>query len=112
MSVLCISYIASFNENMAIFSPAGRVKAFVADITRPDDLLANIPPGSVDFVSMVFVLSAISPDMMHAAISNVARLLKPGTGKLLFRDYGRGDMAQDKHQVCPPLCSQSIPAFL
>eukprot|EP00955_Chlamydomonas_euryale_P065357 359211-Chlamydomonas_euryale.AAC.11 len=48
---------------------------------------------------MVFVLSAVSPERMPAALANVARLLKPGTGRLLFRDYGRGDLAQDKHQA-------------
>ena len=78
---------------------AGRVKAFVADITQPEDLMANIPEGSVDFVTMVFVLSAISPEKMHSAIANIARLLRPGTGRILFRDYARGDLAQDKHQV-------------
>ena len=40
----------------------GRVKAFVADITRPDELLANVPEGSVDTVTMIFCLSAISPE--------------------------------------------------
>ena len=36
---------------------------------------------------------------MKAAVSNVARLLRPGTGRVLFRDYARGDLAQDKHEV-------------
>ncbi|GAX86222.1 hypothetical protein CEUSTIGMA_g13635.t1 [Chlamydomonas eustigma] len=77
---------------------SGRVHAFVADITKSADLLLEIPEGTVDFVTMVFVLSAISPSQMHAALCNIARLLKPGSGKVLFRDYARGDLAQDKHQ--------------
>jgi hypothetical protein len=36
---------------------------------------------------------------MQVAVSNVARLLRPGTGRVLFRDYARGDLAQDKHEV-------------
>ena len=48
---------------------------------------------------MVFVLSAISPEKMHAALANVARVLKPGSGRLLFRDYAQGDLAQERHQV-------------
>jgi ubiquinone/menaquinone biosynthesis C-methylase UbiE len=63
-------------------------------------LLREVPEGTVDFVTMVFVLSAISPSQMHSALLNIARLLKPGKGKVLFRDYARGDLAQDKHQVC------------
>jgi len=76
---------------------SGRVTAFVADLTH-DDLTAHVPPGSVDFVTMVFVLSAISPEKMHDALRNVSRVLRPGTGRLLFRDYGLGDLAQDRHQ--------------
>ena len=76
----------------------GRVTAFVADITQPGSLDA-VPRGSMDFVTMVFVLSAISPERMGDALANVAAVLKPGTGKVLFRDYALGDQAQDKHQV-------------
>ncbi|KAG1679635.1 hypothetical protein FOA52_006152 [Chlamydomonas sp. UWO 241] len=79
------------------YGPGG-VTAFVCDLTR-DDLLSHVPPGSVDFVTMVFVLSAISPEAMDRAVANVARVLKRGSGLLLFRDYARGDMAQDKHQA-------------
>ncbi len=42
--------------------------------------------------------------MMGAAVANVTRILKPGTGKLLFRDYAQGDLAQDKHEVCVCVC--------
>jgi SAM-dependent methyltransferase len=42
----------------------GRIEAFEADITR-DDLLEKVPMGKLDFVTMVFVLSALDPSAMH-----------------------------------------------
>ena len=45
---------------------AGRVAAFVADLTA-DDLAARVPPGGVDFVTLIFVLSAIDPAKMPQA---------------------------------------------
>ncbi|XP_076349217.1 tRNA N(3)-cytidine methyltransferase METTL6 isoform X1 [Tachypleus tridentatus] len=65
--------------------------AFLCDLTQ-DNLAATIIPGSVDFVSMVFVLSAIHPEKMKAVLTNVHQVLKPG-GLVLFRDYGLYDQA-------------------
>lgn len=49
---------------------SGRVKAFVADITK--DRLANtVYPATVDICTMVFVLSAISPERMAAVIPSL-----------------------------------------
>ena len=45
---------------------SGRITAFVADITS-DRLSALIPPATVDICTMVFVLSAISPQRMKQA---------------------------------------------
>lgn len=72
-----------------------RCNAFVADITQ-DDLSAHVKLGSIDFCTMIFVLSAISPEMMPQAIRNVKAVLKPGTGRILFRDYAEGDLAQER----------------
>lgn len=56
-----------------------RCKAFQCDLTS-DDLTANVPPGSIDCVTMLFMLSAISPEKFAASIANVAKVLKPGGG--------------------------------
>lgn len=69
-----------------------RMKAFCADLTT-DDLFENIQPRSVDIASLIFVLSAIHPSMWSHVASLAFKVLKPG-GVLLFRDYGRYDMAQ------------------
>jgi tRNAThr (cytosine32-N3)-methyltransferase len=57
----------------------------------------SLPPGlseaSVDVVLMIFVFSALSPLQWRQAVHNINRVLKPG-GEVLFRDYGRGDLAQ------------------
>ena len=37
----------------------------------------------------VFVLSAIAPDKHADAVARLVRLLKPGSGVALVRDYGR-----------------------
>jgi len=56
-----------------------------------------LPPGlekgSVDIVVMIFIFSALSPSQWKQACRNVWDVLKPG-GIVLFRDYGRGDLAQ------------------
>jgi tRNAThr (cytosine32-N3)-methyltransferase len=57
------------------------------------ELPPGLSEGSVDVVLMIFIFSALSPLQWKQAVSNVARLLKPG-GELCFRDYGRGDLAQ------------------
>ncbi|KAK9477790.1 S-adenosyl-L-methionine-dependent methyltransferase [Lipomyces japonicus] len=56
-------------------------------------LPAGLQPHSVDFVILIFVFSALAPDQWTTAVANINRLLKPG-GEVLFRDYGRYDMAQ------------------
>ncbi|KAI9671514.1 MAG: hypothetical protein M1817_003566 [Caeruleum heppii] len=57
----------------------------------------ELPPGleeaSVDLVLMIFIFSALSPTQWRQAVRNIHRVLKPG-GEVLFRDYGRGDLAQ------------------
>ncbi|WVZ62850.1 hypothetical protein U9M48_012545 [Paspalum notatum var. saurae] len=47
--------------------------------------------GGMDFVTMIFTLSAIPFTLMPTAIEQCVSVLKPG-GLLLFRDYGLYDM--------------------
>ncbi|KAJ4922895.1 hypothetical protein JOQ06_026186 [Pogonophryne albipinna] len=68
-----------------------RCHAFQCDLTK-DDLRGNVPEGSVDVVTLIFVLSAVHPDKMKLALQNISRVLKPG-GMVLFRDYGLNDHA-------------------
>ncbi|XP_034409146.1 tRNA N(3)-methylcytidine methyltransferase METTL6 [Cyclopterus lumpus] len=68
-----------------------RCSAFQCDLTS-DDLRENVPQGSVDIVTLIFVLSAVHPDKMTLALQNISRVLKPG-GVVLFRDYGLHDHA-------------------
>lgn len=71
-----------------------RVHAFVCDATV-DDLTAEIPPASVDIVTLIFVLSAVSPEKMSQALQNIGHVLKPN-GHVLVRDYATGDLAQER----------------
>lgn len=66
--------------------------AFQCDITTTD-IFENIKAGTLDIITMVFVLSAIHPDRFKTVFQQLFELLRPG-GVLLFRDYGLYDMAQ------------------
>lgn len=58
-----------------------------------NELPTGLEDGSVDLVLMIFIFSALSPSQWDQCVKNIFRLLKPG-GEVLFRDYGRGDLAQ------------------
>ncbi|XP_021655795.2 uncharacterized protein LOC110646608 isoform X2 [Hevea brasiliensis] len=68
--------------------------AFVCDLTI-DDLNKEISPASIDIVTMIFVLSAVSPEKMPLVLQNIKKVLKPN-GYVLFRDYAVGDLAQER----------------
>ncbi|TVY81067.1 tRNA(Thr) (cytosine(32)-N(3))-methyltransferase [Lachnellula suecica] len=58
-----------------------------------EDLPVGLEGGTVDVVIMIFIFSALSPSQWNQAVQNIFKVLKPG-GEVLFRDYGRGDLAQ------------------
>ena len=70
----------------------GRITAFVADITRTSCFHEHAV-GMVDVVSSIFVLSAIPPESLLDAITNIRSVLKEG-GLWIIRDYAKGDAAQ------------------
>ncbi|KAK9164888.1 hypothetical protein Scep_000079 [Stephania cephalantha] len=74
-----------------------RVSAFVCDVTS-EDLCEKITPSSVDVVTLIFTLSAVSPEKMPFVLQNLKKVLKPG-GYVLFRDYAIGDYAQEELAV-------------
>ena len=68
-----------------------RCFSWVCDVTGEWD--APFPDNSLEVVTLIFVLSAISPAKMQVVVKNIVRYLKPG-GLVMFRDYGRFDLAQ------------------
>ncbi|KAK3700014.1 hypothetical protein LTR37_016174 [Vermiconidia calcicola] len=69
------------------------LQAYAWDAASPTTLPPGLEAGSVDIVLMIFIFSALSPAQWKQAVANIFTLLKPG-GEVLFRDYGRGDLAQ------------------
>ncbi|KAF5351286.1 hypothetical protein D9758_007997 [Tetrapyrgos nigripes] len=82
------------NHPLYLDPPLGTLHASVWDLTSPDTLPDGLEPGSVDIIILVFVFSALHPDEWGRAVRNVHKLLRPTTGLLLFRDYGRYDLTQ------------------
>lgn len=77
---------ADYNHN--------RVNAFVCDVEN-EDLCGTVKPNSVDVVTLIFMLSAVSPEKMPTILHNIKKVLKP-KGYILVRDYAVGDYAQEE----------------
>lgn len=87
---------------------ATRIKAFVADITEArivDHLSSKLDDNLMDYVSLVFVLSAIDPNRWKQAIANLHRIMKP-EGLILFRDYAIHDKAMLRFKCESRICDQ------
>ncbi|OBZ74124.1 tRNA(Thr) (cytosine(32)-N(3))-methyltransferase [Grifola frondosa] len=72
--------------------PCGSINAAVWDLSS-SNLPPAVPPGSIDIIILVFVLSALHPNEWGNAVENIHKMLKPN-GLVLFRDYGRYDLTQ------------------
>lgn len=74
---------------------SGSSATLVAEVwdAASETLPPGVEEGSVDVVIMIFIFSALNPKQWTQAVINIQRVLKPG-GQVLFRDYGRGDLAQ------------------
>lgn len=82
------------NEAFKEQSEKGIAYSSVWDLANPEgNLPEDMEPHSCDIIIMVFVFSALSPEQWKTAVSNLNKALKPG-GRILFRDYGRYDLAQ------------------
>uniref|UniRef100_A0A2P2HXP2 Methyltransferase-like protein 2-A n=2 Tax=Hirondellea gigas TaxID=1518452 RepID=A0A2P2HXP2_9CRUS len=73
-----------------------RCNVFVLDATS-EDWSVPFPADSLDVITCIYTLSAIRPDRYKHFAQKVAHYLKPG-GVLLFRDYGRYDLAQLRYK--------------
>ncbi len=45
-----------------------RVVTFVADISVPEQVMRGVPPQAADLALLIFVLSALDPDLMPSAL--------------------------------------------
>ena len=69
-----------------------KCKGFQCDLTLENCFEDHVSENSVDVISLIFVLSAISPEKFLKVLQNCFHVLKPG-GYVLFRDYGVNDYA-------------------
>lgn len=89
----------SLVNNLSIKNPkiGSRLKAFVCDISKPNFLesseTSELKNLNFDFVTSIFVLSALSPEGIEFAIKNIKSVLKL-SGKVFFRDYAIGDLSE------------------
>eukprot|EP01080_Neovahlkampfia_damariscottae_P008937 gene8937-886_t len=70
-----------------------KMKSFTLDLTKediPDDLIED---NSLDYVTLIFVLSAMAPEEIQESVNRIYKKMKKG-GICFLRDYAIEDMAQ------------------
>lgn len=81
-----------------------RVNAFVHDLAQPKlslfEQISHHPFGLPSTISVIFVLSAIPPQLHEAMLRSLIECLPQG-GSLLLRDYAHGDLAQQRFDTRP-----------
>ncbi len=85
--------VGLLNERLKLVGYSDRCSGVVGDLMIHDFTSYEQYFGTADFVLLLFVQSAISPEHYDFIQELASRILKPG-GVLLFRDYGKYDMAQ------------------
>lgn len=74
------------------------MKTFVGDITDASCFTQLFT--RFDFATLIFALSAITPEKMPSVANHLKSVLKPG-GKVLFRDYAESDLAERRFEGRP-----------
>lgn len=89
-AVECLKQHASYDRDRI-------VQCFVSDISCPEQVVADhrIVRHSCHVCLLIFVLSAMPPSRMHHVVTTAYQCLLPG-GRVLLRDYARGDATQLK----------------
>lgn len=71
---------------------SSRIQAFVGNLLDQAGIESNLAMHKMDYISLIFVLSALDPSKMKLAIDNVSNFLAAG-GLVFFRDYAIYDKA-------------------
>jgi len=71
-----------------------QIHAFQFDITTTS-ISRHIPSHSIDSICLFFVLSSISPEKHEFVLNQLSQTVKVG-GRLLFRDFCHGDLAESR----------------
>lgn len=88
--------INTLREREFYISNQDKIISFQADICTDFEtkICQHVEEGSLDFITVIFTLSALKPELMGQTIKNLTKLLRDDGGMLLFRDYAKYDLTQ------------------